>query len=186
MKLPAGSVPFGGACPQTKATQGDEMQKIRIPELVFVIGSLVFTVILGITALGYTPRGRLFPLVIVIPVTLLLLVKIFILIRPESAGRFEVHGIDLPDPTRSAEDQPESGRWPTELRMISWLAVLLVSFLLFGFSLTIPVFLLVFLKFQGRHTWAVSIACGATVAIFIYLMFVKILSVTFPGGFLFG
>jgi hypothetical protein len=161
------------------------MQKKRIPDTVFVFCLLAFTVLTGILALGYSPRGRLYPLIVISVLFVLLILKLAVLIGPKAAARLEVHGIDLPDQVLNETDRVHKTKWQIELRIIAWLFLLLVLVMLLGFLYTIPIFLLVFIRFQGKHSWKLAILCGLAVFAFIYLMFVTLLSVSFPPGLFF-
>jgi len=140
----------------------------------------------GLLALGYSPRGRLYPLIVIIALLVLLLMKLAALIGPKAAARLEVHGIDMPDQIISETNVMPESKWRLEVKIIAWLVLLFFLILLFGFLITIPIFLLLFIKFQGRHGWKLSILCSLAVFAFIYTMFVAILSVSFPPGLLFA
>ena len=69
--------------------------------------------------------------------------------------------------------------------MVFWLGFLISLIYLLGFLLTVPLFLFLFLKFQGKHSWFVSGVTSLAVLVFTYGLFGILLSVPFPEGLLF-
>jgi len=61
---------------------------------------------------------------------------------------------------------------------------LIAAVLLFGFLITVPVFLITFLRFQAGVSWRASLLYGGTGAIAMYLLFEKLLKVTLHNGFI--
>jgi len=107
------------------------------------------------------------------------------------AQRIDIQGIEFPD--RKTDDGPAEGPaaegaaagWSQEVMMIFWLIFLLALVYLIGFLPTVPIFLFLFLRFQGKHGWAVAIITSLAVLAFVYILFGIILSVQFPQGLFF-
>ena len=60
---------------------------------------------------------------------------------------------------------------------------LIAGILLFGFRITVPVFLIAFLRFQAGASWRNALIYGGLGALAMYLLFEKVLKVTLHTGF---
>jgi len=168
-------------------------QKTNIYEVALVIFLLIGSSAAFVAALGYSARGRLFPLIVIALLMIMLALKLFAIFSPKVASRVDIQGIEFPeqktpsDPDEGLKEQSEdTGAWPKEIMMVFWLVFLLTCIYLAGFLPAVPIFLFLFLKFQGKHSWWVSILTSAAVLAFIYGMFEMVLSVEFPAGVLFS
>jgi hypothetical protein len=73
------------------------------------------------------------------------------------------------------------------VRAVLWLAGLVLAIYLSGFLIATALFILAYLKKEGRTGWLVSIASAAIATILIYLTFVSMMQVDlFPGIFFEG
>lgn len=126
---------------------------------------VIFVTMVGF-ALGYPPQSRFLPLVIGIPGIVLSLVQLF---------------QDLRGPR-------PSGEWKTNVRrelvLFGYFVGLVAGVLLFGFWLTIPVFLIVFLRLHERDSWMFAISLTAASWLVIYLIFDQLLGIVLHAGFL--
>jgi hypothetical protein len=68
----------------------------------------------------------------------------------------------------------------------AWILGFFAAVLLLGFALAVPLFVLLFLKLQGREGWGVSIAMTLAVWGVFYGLFDRLLHLPFPAGWLFG
>ena len=168
-------------------------KKINLNELIFAVVMLLFSGTAFVMAIGYSDTGRAFPLIVIVLLIAMLILKILSIFNPEIAKRVDIRGIELPAQSIACDgaadqERPEDQavvdivKWPQELMMIFWLAFLLVSIYLLGFLYTIPVFLVSFLKFQGKHSWLVSAIVSVAVLAFVYVLFGIVLSLEFPQG----
>lgn len=141
---------------------------------------------------SFTPKGKAFPLVIGIILLALLILKLVSLFSPRLSAKVDIHGLDLPSGMGScdlAERKETEGKepkavWPTELAMVAWLVLLMGLVYLLGFVQSVPIFLLSFLKVQGKHSWRASLILAAGVSVFVWVLFVLLLDVPFPEGML--
>lgn len=168
-------------------------QKINIYETALAVFLLIGSVVAFVAALGFSARGRLFPLIVIVLLIIMLVLKLFAIFNSKMAERIDIQGIEFPEP--KASDKPaegareirtEAAKWPTEIMMLFWLAFLLACTYVIGFLPAIPIFLFLFLKLQGRHSWLVSALTSLAVLAFIYGLFGIALSVQFPEGLLFS
>ena len=135
-------------------------------------------------AMTYPPETRLLPLVIGIPGILLTLTQVGVEIadlrrKTESATGAEAAELDID----AEETAPAAATIKSEIVLLAYLAALAGAILLFGFWLTIPVFVIVFLRFHERESWrlTLSLALGAWVT--LYLIFDRLLEILVHRGF---
>lgn len=169
-------------------------KKVDSSQVIFILALLGISIVFFFMALGYSYNGKLFPLIIIVILALMLILKIIGFFNPKIAAYFDVHGIDLPDQkpspaqSKTAEEEisdDDIAKWPRELAMGFWLVSLISLIYLVGFLLTVPLFLVLFLRFQGRHSWLVSGVTSLAVLAFIYVLFGILLSTPFPEGLVF-
>ena len=144
---------------------------------------LAIFVVLGGVALSYSAQARFFPLVAAIPAILLLLLQIFLDVREAKKG-----GNVEPVPAEPGLPVtiPLSQRETVRREMIVWgyFLGLIGSILLFGFWITIPVFLTLFLRHQAEMSWLRSLIMGLGTSILFYLVFEKGLHAQLHPGFI--
>ena len=73
-----------------------------------------------------------------------------------------------------------------EIRGFAWLALLLVLLYLLGFLVSIPVYILAFLRISAERPWKDSIIISVSATLFVYLVFVQLLQYRLFAGILFG
>jgi F0F1-type ATP synthase assembly protein I len=175
-----------------------------IPAPMTIAMFVIFTVMVGVAA-TYPPAARFMPFTIGIPAIALCLVQLALDFyrqrHPESA--------DSGDALQQAEDQVArmAGRrvefeMPSENAMFADTAFdereklrrevivwgyflgLIAGILLLGFLITVPVFLIAFLRFQAGASWRSAIAYGGLGSLAMYVLFEKVLKVSLHTGFL--
>ncbi|HEY7385850.1 MAG TPA: tripartite tricarboxylate transporter TctB family protein [Beijerinckiaceae bacterium] len=153
---------------------------------------LVIFVTMVWVASGYPANARFMPFVVGIPAIGLCLLQLVLDARArrpvaetgDSRGTFEKaeqtvsemvgHKVNFEIAREAmpvAEAEPEQSPGETvrrELTLWGWFVGLIVGILLFGFWVTIPIFLVSFLRFQARSSWrlALALALGATALLF--------------------
>jgi hypothetical protein len=60
---------------------------------------------------------------------------------------------------------------------------LIAGILLFGFHVTVPIFLIAFLRFQAETSWRSALIFGGAGAIVMFVLFEKVLRVALHAGF---
>jgi len=170
-------------------------KKIDWNELIFVTVLLVVSGVAFLMALQYSNRGKAFPLIVLVCLMAMLSLKLLGIFNPKVAARIEIHGIDLPNqeptpdkPSITAEPKKlgdsDTAKWQRELMMIFWLAFLLALIFMLGLLYTVPIFLFLFLKLQGKQSWFVSATCSFVLFALVYGLFGVVLSLEFPQGVL--
>lgn len=170
-------------------------KKVDLNEVIFVLVLLAFVIVTFFMALDYSYNGKLFPLIIIVTLAVMLILKIIGFVNPKIATRFDIHGINLPEQQSSSphpkistgEKTPSADvpKWMREVKMVFWMGFLLSLIYLLGFLFTVPLYLFLFLRFQGRHSWLVSSVTSLAVLAFVYALFGILLSVPFPEGLVF-
>jgi amino acid transporter len=169
-------------------------KKVDSSQVIFILALLAISIVFFFMAVGYSYNGKLFPLIIIGTLVPMLILKIIGFINPKIAAHFDVRGIDLPGQKPSSTQSKTAteeisdddiAKWPRELAMGFWLVSLISLIYLVGFLLTVPLFLVLFLRFQGRHSWLVSGVTSLAVLAFIYVLFGILLSTPFPEGLVF-
>jgi hypothetical protein len=131
-------------------------------------------------------RTRLFPWAVGFPVLALALLQLahslWQAIRQRSteetngissqAGEIAVAGV-APDPTLVG---------PRTLSIAAWTVAFALGFWLFGFKVGGLLLSLVFLRFQARESWTVSVLYGLGVYLFFFLGFELAMGVPLPAG----
>ena len=121
-------------------------------------------------ALGYPGLARLMPLVIAIPGVLL------------AAAQFI---LDLRTGVPWAAAPLATAAWARqELGVLGWAAALVALTLGFGFTVSIPLFLVLFLRLRGRESWPVTLGLAGGGFAFVYAVFAVGMKVFLFRGFL--
>ena len=141
---------------------------------------LAIFVIMVVIAWDYPPQSRFLPLVIGIPGIVLTLVQLcFDVQRDVRAPR--------PSPTsrtRASGSHQGASQLHWELVLFGYFVGLVAGVPLFGFWLTVPVFLIVFLRLHERENKMFVISLTAASWFATYLIFDQLLGVELHAGFL--
>jgi len=174
------------------------------PAPMTVLMLVIFTAMVGIAA-SYPPDARFMTFVVGIPAIGLCLLQLTIDLYRRRAPAPD----DDRDALRQAEDQvariagrrvqfempsenvmfTESSHDPRERvrrELVVWgyFLALIVSILLLGFQITVPVFLIAFLRFQAGTNWRNALLYGGAGALVMHLLFERLLKVSLHAGFL--
>lgn len=127
----------------------------------------IFVAMVGI-ALQYPPDARFMPLVVGIPAIALCLLQLGLEFR-DSAG----------------SEAPSEGAIELRRELVMWayFVALVAGILVFGFLLTIPVFVFVFLRHWAQASWRFALGLTAAASLVLYLVFVQGLGVVLHPGF---
>jgi hypothetical protein len=132
-----------------------------------VVMLAIFVTMVGI-AFQYPPDARFMPLVVGVPAIALCLLQL---------------GLDLRDSARSEPPADGAIELRRELVMWAYFIGLLAGILAFGFLLTIPVFVVVFLRHWAQASWRFALGLTAAASLILYLAFVQGLGVALHPGF---
>ncbi len=123
-------------------------------------------------------RAGLFPWAIGIPTLLLALVQL----GKDTLGREKAKGV-LAAWEVAVAVPPEVARRRT-ISVLIWTMGFFIAIWLLGFSYSIPVAMLLYLKLAGKEKWPMTIAVTFFTWLFIYALFERTLSIPFPEGLL--
>ncbi len=140
-------------------------------ESLMSFGAMLLSAWMVITALKWPLKTALFPVVIGLPVFLLATSH---WISSLSAKQVIKKG-------QSAEHVTDE-RLPIPAMLWAYMLVLGLFFavLFFGFSIGLPLFVFLYLKFYAKEKWGISIGLTAGAWASFYGLFVRILNVQFP------
>ncbi len=124
-------------------------------------------------------RAGLFPWVIGIPTLLLALVQL----GKDLLGHEKAKGA-MADWEIAAEVAPEVAARRT-ISIIIWSIGFFLAIWLLGFSYSIPVSMLLYLKLAGKEKWPMALAVTFFTWLFVYGLFERALSIPFPDGLIF-
>ena len=140
----------------------------------------IFTSMTAIAALYYPEGARFQPLVIGIAAVLLCVLQLMLDLRGNAVSP-AVPTAPIAGPPSAEEAPPLPAN---ELRVWTWFLALIAGVLLLGFWITIPLFLIAFLRFEAGTGWQLAIGLGAGATAALYGLFGLLLRASLHEGFL--
>ena len=129
-----------------------------------------------IAATAWPMKAALFPLVIGVPLFCLAAAEaLWTLFGSAPAEAGEVRDFQL-------SVGKDTGR--RALAAAAWILAFFAAIVLLGFPVAVPLFVFLYLRLQGRESWAVSIVMTAAVWGVFYGLFDLLLHLPFPAGWL--
>jgi hypothetical protein len=152
---------------------------------IFTLCALFFTVIFLWLSADYPPRARYVPQVVAIFSMICLIMQLGLECFPGLADFYrKVEKAEIFSLDQAVGEQRRGGGPELRLEIVaySWLLVLLGGLLLFGFLISIPLYVLFYLRFQAQLNWLKSALYGVGTWIFVYLLFVRLFEIRlYPG-----
>jgi len=164
----------------------------------------IFAVMVGM-ATQYPPQARFMPFVIGIPGLVMCVIQLFLEIRDarsgaedEDEGKSEMQKAEeevaritgrkmdfheAEGATAMVVEESREGRGRRELIMWGSFLALIAGILLFGFWISVPLFILTFLHFYAERSWRFSLLLTAIATTIFYCAFVLGLKVILHEGF---
>jgi hypothetical protein len=149
------------------------------PRMLFSLIVLIFFGFLVWEAREWRLQARLYPWSIGIPMIVLAVVNLvqeFIGVdkaKDSSAGPADIQFAQADDPHVALI---------RTLTIVAWILGFLVGFWLLGFSITLPLLIFCYLKFQTREGWLLSIILTAAAWLIFWGLFEYTLRLPFPEG----
>jgi len=160
-----------------------------------------------IIASGYPAGARFMPFVLGFPAIALCLLQLFLDARERHRNNAATATAGTPSEVQRAEEQvsravghqvhfdvgdillPDQGLPPGEQirrEVIVWgyFLALILGIILFGFHLSVPVFLIVFLRYRAEASWRLTLGLTVSVCIFLFAVFENVLHMTLHTGFI--
>jgi hypothetical protein len=177
---------------------------MNIPAPMTILMLVIFTVMVGIAS-TYPPGARFMTFVVGIPAIALCLLQLALDLyrrRATEAGGTQsaLHDpqdhvariagrrvqFELPSENVLFTDSTRDPRETVRREIIVWgyFLGLVTAILLFGFRVTVPIFLVAFLRFHAGANWRNALIMGGAGALLMYVLFEKVLRVTLHAGFL--
>ena len=151
------------------------------PQLLFDLAVIVFFAYFVFEARDWRPQARLYPWVVGIP---MLVLAVFHLVWElkgagnQPATQPSAAPVDFSF-TRGIE--PALARRRT-LLIFSWILGFFAGIWLLGFKIAVPAFVFLYLKFQSREGWGLSLGLTAAAWLVFWGLFIKLLGLPFPEG----
>ncbi|HEY7240120.1 MAG TPA: tripartite tricarboxylate transporter TctB family protein [Burkholderiales bacterium] len=130
-----------------------------------------------IAATAWPWKAALFPLVIGVPLFCLAAAEALWTLFGAAAPSGEARDFQLTIGKDTAR---------RTLTASAWILAFFVAIVLVGFPIAVPLFVLLYLRLQGRESWVVTIAMTAAVSAVFYGLFDLMLHLPFPAGWLFA
>ena len=129
------------------------------------------------SAMEWPWKAALFPLVIGIPVFCLAATEVLCVFFASSPRN---PGADMQAPV----DVPEDVDTRRTLLAIAWILGFFAAIALLSFPIAVPLFVFVYVKFQGREGWGWSLIFTVAVWAAFYALFDRLLHLPFPAGWI--
>lgn len=134
----------------------------------------------GIWALWATRDWRLqtalYPRVIGVPLVILAAIEVVLSLR--SKKEKERQAVD----TSLSDALPADVTARRTVAAFAWLLGFFLTIVLLGFPVAVPIFVLAFLRVQGRESWPLSVILAAAAWLTFYLVFDRVLHLPFAEG----
>jgi hypothetical protein len=177
---------------------------MNIPPPMTVLMLAIFVVMVGISA-TYPEGARFMTLVVGIPAIALCILQLVLdLYRGRAAAVEDTRStlqraedqvariagrrvqFDMPSENAMFTDTDRDPRDTVRREVVVWgyFLALIASVLLFGFRITVPVFMIAFLRFQAGASWRNALLLGGIGALLMHILFERVLRITLHSGFL--
>ena len=130
------------------------------------------------TAIKWPLKTALFPMIIGIPVFFLAFAELLMNLFERKEGRAKQSTYDFK--LSEGIDQTIAAR--RTLLIFTWIVGYFMLTLFLGIPIGTPLFVLLYLKLQGKEKWGISIVMTASVLIFFYGVFIRVLHIPFQEG----
>jgi hypothetical protein len=159
--------------------------KIRGAAL-FSLCALVFFAVWVYEAHEWRLQARLYPWVIGIPMVILALIQVVLDLKGYKAKESSEAGPPVPmDFQFTKEIDPRTAR-KRAITMFAWLFGFFALVWIVGFNIGVPLMVFCYLKLQSKEPLLLSVILTVVAFVFFYVLFVKILTLPFPDGLIFG
>jgi len=168
----------------------------------FIFGVFIFGTIAGFTvlSLGYSPTARLVPLIVGIAGIIFILLQLMshfpklsdkLAILTQKKDFFSTRKIKLQKIKVKSEeihdeaDADQSVDAFSEKEMFFWVLLFSVSIFLFGFLISVPSLIGVYLRYRADASWRFTILSALGIEFVMYFGFVYLLEVFLYKGYIF-
>jgi hypothetical protein len=152
--------------------------------LVFILVFVVFFAYFVYAAQEWRLQARLYPYAIGIPMLVLAVLYAILELRGKNKVKASASDATPVDFQFTQTTDPALARSRT-INIFAWIFSFFVAIWLFGFSFSIAALLFLYLKFQGREGWVLSIVLTVLGWLAFWGLFIRLLHLPFPEGQLF-
>lgn len=124
-------------------------------------------------------KAALYPRAVTIPLLLLAVAESLLSLK----GGAEPEAAQATDVSLASSTTPEQDTQRT-VTMVAWIAGLFLGVILVGFQAAVPLFVLAYLRAQGKEGWGISILLAVAAGLVFHLLFVSLLHLPLPAGLL--
>jgi hypothetical protein len=150
-------------------------------KLVMSFSMIVIAVGVIITAAKWPFKTALFPMVVSIFLLFGASADFLLNVFGSKAGASKERTMDF----QLSEDIDSAVATRRTLVAFSWIIGFFLLILLFGFLISVPAVVLLFLKFQAKERWGISLALAGLALGFFYILFIRLLDIPFSPGWAF-
>jgi hypothetical protein len=151
------------------------------PAALFSFCALVFFCVFVYLAQDWRLQARLYPWAIGVPMVILALIQVILDLRGFKAKQStDATPMDF---QFTKEIDPVTAK-KRAIIMFSWLLGFFGLIWLLGFPIGIPLMMFAYLKFHGGESWVLSITLTVIAWLFFYGLFIKLLHLPFPEGWI--
>ena len=154
--------------------------KLR-PTALFSLIVLIFFCVFVYEAKEWRMQARLYPFAIGIPMLVFAIVQ-FILDLKGVKAKESSDGAPMDFQFQQTDVPPDVVRKRT-ITMFTWMFGFFFAIWLVGYPVAIPLMVFTYLKFQSGESWLLSTTLTAIAFVFFYTLFVRLLNLPFPDGF---
>jgi hypothetical protein len=140
---------------------------------------LIFFIVFVYQAQEWRLQARLYPWAIGIPMIILAIIQVILDLKGVRAKQ-PSDGAPV-DFQFSTDVDPALARRRT-INIFAWILGFFVGIVLLGFTITIPLLVFSYLKFQSGESWLLSIILSVCAWLIFYGLFVRLLTLPFPEG----
>ncbi len=156
------------------------MSRSRLGGRVLFSGALALAAAWALVeTLSWPITAALYPRAIAIPLLLLATAETVLnLTRSDEAEIAEATDVTF------SSDVPPDVALQRSAVIAAWMVGFYLAIILIGFPRAVPLFVLAYLRVQGRERWAISLPLAAAAWLGFYLVFIRLLHLPFDGGLL--
>jgi len=154
-------------------------------QIIFSVMVLVFFSVFVWEAREWRLQARLYPWAIGIPMVVLCLLHIAQGFKGEKKPA-QPGSSNAPVDFQFTQGIDPAVARRRAINAFCWIFALFIGIYLFGFSISIPAFVFLYLKIQSREPWGISLALTAGAWLIFWGLFDRLLHLPFPEGLIFS
>jgi hypothetical protein len=151
------------------------------PWLLFDLAVIAFFAYFVYEARDWRPQARLYPWAIGVPMLVLAVFHLVWELKWAGVKPVTQPSATPVDFTFTRGVDPALARRRT-LLIFSWILGFFAGIWLFGFKTAVPAFVFLYLKFQSREEWGLSLALTGAAWLVFWGLFIRLLGLPFPEG----